>query len=357
MRSNNMFKMILTAICLALIAVLAMAPAAFAKAEYIMKYGHIGPETPGTKHAEHAKVLKGEIETWSNGRIEVQVYPASQLGGFREMLEQVQMGTLEMTSTTCGGMSSFFPEIQVTDLPYMFKNEQVVGKFGQSPFWIELGKAILKKTGNIRLAAIGCGGFRHFCTTKPVKKVADMKGMKIRTINSPLQQELVRALGASPTPMAWGDLYTSLQTGVVEGTKNNAEDMTANKMVPPVKHIITDGHAAIYDMEWVSNKWLKSLPEDLQIAVIMAVRSAGEFMSNHWKMNIGNSQARFKKAGGTLVIPSPEVKAEFLKAKPVVEKWFVTTYPDGAMWLDKMKKAIADTEKGIEADALDYIKY
>jgi TRAP-type C4-dicarboxylate transport system substrate-binding protein len=326
-------------------------------AEYVMKLGHVGSASPMSKPNEHALSIKDPIERLSYGRIEVQIYPSSQMGTFRESLEMVQNNTLEAAMTTVGGIASFFPEFQVTDLPYHLSNEFTAEFFGQSPFWAEIGAAVLKKTGNIRWMGAGRGGYRHFITAKKqIKTAADLKGVKMRTINSDLQQEFVRALGANPTPVPWGEVYTSLSTGVVEGIKNDCSDIITFKM--PVKYIILDGHVPIYDFIWVSDKWLKSLPPDLQIIVAEGIRAGCRWSDNYWKWAARTFRARFQKEmGGVITVPTEEQMATFLPAKEHMRKWFVKQYPDGEFWLKKYDAAIAATEDRVSADYKPYLEY
>ena len=200
--------------------------------DFVLKYGHVGPVGDDSDDHISGVFLKDFLEGRSQGRIRVDIFPASQLGNFREMIEQVQLGTLELTHTTVGGMASFFPELQVTDIPYMVSNDRLGEEMMVSPFFQEVSDAILEKTGTIRLVATSnTGRWRSFYTTgAEIRTAADMAGIKMRVINSPLQQEFVRFLGGNPTPVAWGELYTSLGTGVVEGTKNAALDIVSNKL-------------------------------------------------------------------------------------------------------------------------------
>ena len=323
-------------------------------AEYVMKLAHVGSAANMSKPQEHALSIKDPIERLSHGRIEVQIYPSSQMGTFRESLEMVQNNTLEVAMTTVGGIASFFPEFQVTDLPYHLSNEYTAEFFSQSPFWAEIGAAVLKKTGNIRWMGAGRGGYRHFITAKKqIKTAADLKGVKMRTINSDLQQEFVRSLGANPTPVPWGEVYTSLSTGVVEGIKNDCSDIMTFKM--PVKYIILDAHVPIYDFIWISDKWYKSLPPDLQEVVAKGIRAGCRWSDNYWKWAARTFRGQFKKIGGKIVVPTKEQMDTFLPAKEHMRQWFMKQYTDGEYWLKKYDAAIAATENAVNADAKPYM--
>ena len=326
-----------------------------AKAKYIMKYATAGSRTPYANHEVLQGTMEAYIEAKSQGQIEVEIYPSSQLGNFREVLEQVNMNTLESCMTTVGGLAAFFPEAQVTDLPYHLNNELVAEMFSQSPFWIEFGKAILEKTGNVRFITAARGGYRNFVTAKQkINTMDDLQGLKIRTINSSLQQEFVRALGANPTPIAWAEVYTSLETGIVDGLKNSAADVVTYKL--PAKYVLLDRHTPIYQFIWVSDKWLKSLPRDLQLVVVEGIRQAGRANDNFWKVESSMGNKALNESGGNVSEPSAELsEALIAKSRQPMRDWFVEQYGDE--WLKKFDAALEEVKAKIEQDTTAYIDY
>ncbi len=320
-------------------------PAASFAAEFTLKYGHVGPVTSDDQVP--GEFLKSFLESRSNGRIAVEIYPGAQLGNFRDQIEQVQLNTLELTHTTVGGIASFWPELQVTDIPYMMNGDSIAERISQSPFFDEVREEILKATGNVRLVAVGnTGRWRNFFTTnKLIKSAADMKGVKMRTINSPLQIEFIKSLGGNPTPVAWGELYTSLQTGVVEGTKNAATDIVPTKMYEAVKYVTLDEHAYLFALCWMSDAWLQSMPTDLQDLVIDGVQQASMIQSDWNKEYDARALKEFVGFGGEIYVPSPEEKATFVEARDKMKVWFADKYGD--KWLKKFEKAVADAEADV----------
>ena len=317
---------------------------------YVLKYGHV--DTPTNMADDHVAglFLKSFLESRSQGRIKVEIYPASQLGNFRDMFEGVNLETLELTNTTVGGANTFFPQIQVTDIPYMYRDDLVAEKVAQSPFVDQLRDAILKKTGNVRLAAVGnTGRWRSFFTTKKqIKSAADLKGVKMRTINSPLQIEMVKFLGGNPTPVAWGEVYTSLATGVIEGTKNATSDIVGKKMHEHLKYVVLDEHAYLFAFWWLSNSWLKSLPNDLQHLVIDGIKQAAAVQSNFNKYAEVLLSDVFIKAGGEIYVPTSAEKKTFQAAKPVMKKWFTNNIEDGQIWFDKLEASVKWAEAEVD---------
>ncbi|WP_455596710.1 DctP family TRAP transporter solute-binding subunit, partial [Cloacibacillus porcorum] len=189
------------------------AGAAFAAPEYTIKVGYIGSDTHPTMQA--MKVFAKDVDAGSKGKIKVELYPNAQLGGDRELCEGVQMGTIQMAIPSTSALAGFDKRIQVLDLPYLFTTRKaafdaVDGELGQKL------NAYLSKKG-FEVLGYQENGFRHVTNSKrPIKTPADLKGLKIRTMENPMHIAFFKELGANPTPMSWGELYTALQQGTVD---------------------------------------------------------------------------------------------------------------------------------------------
>ncbi|MDO5483593.1 MAG: DctP family TRAP transporter solute-binding subunit, partial [Desulfovibrionaceae bacterium] len=181
-----------------------------------LKLGHIAePENPYGQGADYfAKLVKERTK----GAIDIKVYPSSQLGNQRDLVEGLTFGTVDMTLTGTAVMGNFVPEVAVFDLPFIFRDVQHAYKALDT-----VGMELCKKgegRGMITLA-IWENGVRHMTNNaRPIRKPEDMKGLKFRVMEQPVYIEMMRALGASPTPMAMSELYTSLQKGVIDGQEN-----------------------------------------------------------------------------------------------------------------------------------------
>jgi tripartite ATP-independent transporter DctP family solute receptor len=341
-----MTRLLYTAITLA-----ALLSAASVHAQtFTLKYGHV--DTPSERADDHVAglFLKNFLEARSQGRIKVEIFPASQMGNFRELIEGVQLGTLELTQTTVGGANSFFPQIQVTDIPYMYRDDLVAEKMLDSPFFDDVRDAFLKKTGNVRMAAVSnTGRWRSFYTTKKqIKSAADLKGVKMRTINSPLQIEMVKFLGGNPTPVAWGELYTSLATGVVDGTKNGLSDIVGKKMHEHLKYVVLDEHAYLFAFWWLNEAWYQKLPDDLKPLVLDGIKQAAVLQTQVNKYLETVLTDEFLEAGGQIYAPTPAEKATFQAAKPVMRDWFINNIEDGKLWYDKLEAAVKQAEMEVD---------
>lgn len=329
----------------ALAATLWAAPAA--AQTFTLKFSHAAPATEIADDHVAALYLKSYLESRSGGRIKVEIFPASQLGDFRAMVEQVQLGTLEMAHTSVGGIGQFFPEIQVLELPYVIPDDLTAERLARSAFMAEMRDAVLKKTGNVRMgSATNTGRFRSFFTTKKqLLSAADLKGVKMRTVDSPVEMEFVRFLGGNPTPVVWGELFTSLKTNVVEGTKNAATDIIPSNMHDALKFVVLDEHSYLWGFNWVSDKWLKSLPKDLQDLVADGLTQMADVQFQYNKSYEGKSLDIFAKAGGKIHVPNAEQKKTFEAGKDHMKTWFGAKY--GKEWVEKLDKAVADASASI----------
>lgn len=319
-------------------------------ADFTLKYGHPGPVGPDSDDHVAGEFLKFFLEARSNGRIEVQIFPGSQLGSFREMVEQVNANTLELAHTALGGLVGFMPELQVIELPYVIRDDAVAECMVRGPFFEDARKTFLEKSGNVNLVGIGnTGRFRNFFTKeKLVKTAADLEGVKMRVINSQLPVEMMKFYNANPTPVAWGELYTSLATGVVEGTKNAVTDIIPNKMDEVLKYSTVDEHAYLYGFMAVSQDFLESLPDDLRALTVSGIRQMADVQLEFNKGAEAKQSAAFIAGGGEIYVPTEDDMQTFRAVKEPMREWYVNQF--GNEWYDKYANAAADCEKQVDAD-------
>ena len=296
-------------------------------------------------------VFKDFVESHSNGKIGVEIFPAAQLcGNFRECMESVSSGVIEVTISTIGGFGNIYPPAQVLDLPYMFRDDRVAECVFDGPFVGQLRKSVLETVPNLRLMTISnTGGWRNFMTTnKLVKSPKDVEGLKIRTIPAEIQIELVKLLGGNPTPIAWPEVYTSLATGVAEGTKNGITDIVNMKFHEHLRYATLDGHAYMAALWWMNDALLMSMPMELRQVVhdgFMHLRTVTRALPMRKSIE---AYEEFKKAGGTVYVPTAAEKAEFQKTSAPLKKWYTDKY--GNEWLDKLQTAIGDCEQKVDAE-------
>jgi tripartite ATP-independent transporter DctP family solute receptor len=296
-------------------------------------------------------VFKDFVESRTNGEITVEIYPNGQFcSKFIECIEQVQSGVLEVTISTIGGFGNIYPAGQVLDIPYMFRDDRVAECVFDGPFTGELRDAVLADVGPMRLMTVSnTGGWRNFATVgKQIKKPEDVAGMKIRTIPADIQVELVKLLGGSPTPVAWPEVYTSLATGVVEGTKNGITDIVNMKFQEHLDYITLDGHAYMAALWWMNDDFFKNLPPEHRKVVHDGFHHLKTVTRALPMRRAIDAYEEFKKDGGEVYVPSAEEKQAFQEAAAPMKQWFVDQY--GEEWLTKLEAAITDCEAELEAE-------
>lgn len=216
-------------------------------------YGHVPLQ-------EFAK----EVELKSGGRIKVIIHWNFALGKNEAVMNRLRTGQVEAILTSEGHLAPYYPDVQVLGVPYLFASRQIAYEVLDGPFGTKLSNDITAKTG-IRVMGWGeNGGYRHYSSNRPMKTVDDLRGLKLRTMTNPIHMQIVRSLGASPTPISWADLYSSLQTGVVDGQENSLATFRIPKLEEVQKHIILDGHVYSVLGWYLSEKFYQSLPPDLQ---------------------------------------------------------------------------------------------
>ena len=252
---------------IAILAVLSFfIPGASWAAERVIKLGHV----LDTKHPYHigSEYFAKRTAELTKGKMEVQIYPSSQLGNERELVEAMQVGTMEMGASTSAVAARFVKEIEIFNLPFLFKDFQHLYKILDSQFGEELDRATQKK--GLRVLGWWVGGSRSIYARKPISDLASMKGMKIRTMESPVVVAAWKALGLIPTPIPFGEVYTALQQGVVDAGEGNVisyESMKFDEVAPYLSHI---KYLITVQILFISENFFKSLPGDLQSALIQA---------------------------------------------------------------------------------------
>ncbi len=258
-------------------------------------------------HPVHeAMVYMGErlIEK-SDSTMRIDVYPSQQLGTERETLELLQIGSLGLTKVSSSVLESFVPEFQVFGLPYLFHDEEHRFTALDGP----VGRDILDSGLQFGLRGLTYydAGTRSFYTQdRPVETPADLRGMKIRVQESPVAMRMVSALGGSPTPIAWGELYTALQQGIVDGAENNPPSFFLSRHYEVCGYYTLDEHTAVPDVVLVSTVlWDNLTPQQRQWLREAADESA-EYQRELWAESVEASLAAIEEAGVEIIRPDKE---------------------------------------------------
>ena len=299
-------------------------------------------------------VFKNYVESASNGAISVELFIGTQLcSNGTECLQGIADGTIDVVIQTSGGTAGLFPFVQVLDLPYLMADDRVAEAVlaNGSEFVTTMQGMVAEKSGGaIRLMTIGnTGGWRNFANTRRrIANPGDMEGLKIRTVVADLPQELVKALGASPTPIPWPELFTSFQTGVVEGSKNGITDIMNMKFPDAgLKYVTLDGHAYMGALWFMNNDKYMSMPADLRTVVADGFYQLQQATFASPKRKSIQAYSDFVAGGGDLYVPTPAEKAAFKKAAAPVYDWFKSNVDGGTAAFDALVASVADAEADI----------
>ena len=304
-------------------------------------------------------VFKNYVEAASNGRVAVELFIGTQLCATgAECLEGVSEGSIDVYISTSGGAAGIFPYVQVLDLPYLMSSDRVAEAVLSGDFVRTLrDKALEDSDGTLRLMTVGnTGGWRNFANTeRRVQTPDDMAGLKLRTVVADLPVQLVESMGASATPIPWPELFTSLQTGVVEGTANGITDIMGMKFPDAgLQYMTLDGHSYMGALWWMSNDNFMAMPEDLRRVVVDGFSALQQATFASPKRKSIEAYEAFVEGGGDIYVPSPEEKAAFAAAAEPVNAWFRENVDGGSEMLDALLAATAEVEAELaEAYASD----
>jgi tripartite ATP-independent transporter DctP family solute receptor len=239
------------------------------------------------------------LEELSGGAVAIDIYPSAVLGSEVECLEQVQNGSLDMTKVSAAVMENFVPEMTVFGLPYLFRGSDHYWQVLDGP----LGAALLEKGEPKRLRGL-CyydSGSRNFYTrSKPIRRPEDLEGLKIRVMNSATAIAMVKAMGGAPTPIPWGELYSALAQGTVDGAENNPPSFTSNRHYEVCRHFTLDGHTRIPDILLIGTQTWSRLSPQVRAWVQQAADDSSEFQRELWGRETARSLELAKAEGVTI---------------------------------------------------------
>ncbi len=221
------------------LALAAMAVTGSASAQTVLKIGYATSQT--SHYGVGSTMFCDDIEKGTQGRYKCQQFPSSALGGEREMIEAVQLGTQDLVNTSTGPLGNFVPEVKIVDIPFLFRDYDHARKVMDGPIGQDLLKAMQGK-GLIGLAWTE-NGFRHMTNSKrPIRTADDARGLKMRTMENKVHMDGYRTFGIQPTPMAFPELFGALQQGVVDGQENPIPVILSSKFSQVQKHLSLTGH-------------------------------------------------------------------------------------------------------------------
>lgn len=343
-RSFNIFRRLVPAAFVAA-AALAAAPQV-AGAQTVVKFATVDCEGDlmGCPYYAYTEVFNQVLTAGTNGRYEVQTFPNSQLGDLGSLTEQTSRGIIQMTGgQNAGQLAEYYPSIQIVEMPYTFSTLETARKVMWGPFGRELADEVAKASG-IRILSWLPSAFRNFSNSvRPIKTPADMVGLKIRVQPVPIHLKMVESLGASATPIAWGELYNALQTGVVDGQENAPYVVLLGHLEEVQKFYTLDGHLVNMPLVFINEDFYQGLSEEDRAVFDEAGRTASFAMLGIVTAKETADLKKITEAGIEIYKPTPEEFQQFVEATREPVRKVLEENVD-ASWFDKLEKAIADAQ-------------
>jgi tripartite ATP-independent transporter DctP family solute receptor len=282
----------------------------------VVKLGHgLDPGHPVHEAMEHMQARVAEL---SGGRMRIDLYPSQQLGSERELLELLQLGSLGMTKVAAAVLEGFAPEYKALSAPYVFRDREHRFRVLEG----EIGRELLLDSQRYWLRGLTYydAGSRSFYTKdRPIRAPEDLAGLKIRTLESATQVRMVNELGGSATPISWGELYTALQQGIVDGAENNPPSFHTSRHYEVCRYYSLDEHTSIPDVLLVSTIIWETLSEEEQGWLQQAALESSEVQKELWRVAEEEALRIVAEAGVEILRPD---KAPFIeKAQPLYEAY------------------------------------
>jgi tripartite ATP-independent transporter DctP family solute receptor len=283
--------------------------------------GHATSDSENSHYQAASLKFKELVEKATDGKVKIEIHPNGELGGEREMIEAVQLGTLDLVLTSSGPLGNFASKSNAFDFPFLFRDREHAYKVLDGEIGGEVNKQ-LEEVG-ITILAWGENGFRNMTNSKrPIIKPEDLKGIKIRTMENKVHLDSFREFGADPTPMAFTELFTSMQQGVVDGQENPLSVIMPNKFYEAQKHLTLSGHFYSPAPLLIGKAKFESFSPELQKVVLESAAGARDYM----RQFIADKNAgylKIAKENGMEIITREEFDYDaFLAAsKPVYDKY------------------------------------
>lgn len=286
----------------------------------VLRVAHV----QGEEHPQHLAMVEFEkyVEANTNGAIDVQIFPNELLGPQRQSVELAQTGAVDIVVASVGLLEAFEPRYTVFNLPYLFDDRDHFFEVMDDDSIMDPMFNATEQSGFIGLTWFDAGTRNVYTVKKPVVIPEDMKGMKIRVQQSPVNLALITALGASPTPMSFGEVYTALQQSVIDGAENNELALINNKHGEVAKYYSYTQHSIVPDMVIVSKKSLEKLTPEQQQIIFDAAELANEFEVKAWAETTENTKEQAEEMG----VQFNEVDLPAFQAKVLpIHEQFLTT--------------------------------
>lgn len=312
--------------------------------QFTAKIGHL--ESPAQSRHVHLLKVAELVKQRTNGDVEFQIFPQSQLGNQRQMTEGVQLGTIEATVAPAAFLGGFNPVVSIMDIPYLLPDDDDKAQaLREGPF----GKALLASFADKGVVAVALwpNGRKNFTSNKPIDNIADFADQKFRVMDSKILIEQFNALGASAIALPFGELYTSLQNGVVDGQENPLDTISNMKFYEVQKNLVVSEHGAMEDIALFNPAWWNSLPENYRTIITDTFNEVVPELRAHKAAAVEKALETIKASGVNVRVAGPEERAAFREKMfgPASAAYVAMAGDKGKALLDTYQAAYAEVMK------------
>ena len=270
-----------------------------AQEKYVLMFNHV--LSPNEPYHQGFLNWAERVKERTNGGLEIKVFHSAQLGVEEDIIEQIRQGVNVGQNTDSARLGNYVPEIAVMNGPYFVNSIEEVKKLNELPTVKQWNQKLATEYGIKVLSFNWVQGFRHFMTNKPIRSPEDLKGLRIRTPPAPIWQESVRALGAVPTAINFGEIYTALQQKAADGAELVYANIFGANLFEVLKYVSETKHFLLINFEVVSSKWFDSLPEEYQKILVEECDRAGLETSYGMEEGIPDFRKRAEEKGMTII--------------------------------------------------------
>jgi len=287
----------------------------------VVKFAHGLPAT----HPVHLGISKmaERLEALSDGTMHIEIYPGEQMGDETRTLEQTQLGTIEMAKISAAPLGNFIGACKVFSLPYLFRDSSHYWKVLDGPVGQRMLNEMATRDDGQPSGLVGIGffdaGSRNFYTVKPLRGIDDLRGKKIRLMRDPVAMDMVAQFGASPAAIPWGELYSALQQGVVDGAENNPPSIVSARHGEVCKYLMMDHHSRIPDVVVASAKFWESLTPTQQGWVRQAMLDASHYERELWNRATEDALEQLRGEGVNVI--EPDLEPFRKRTQPVIDRY------------------------------------
>lgn len=283
-----------------------------AEKKYVLRFNHV--LTPQDPYHEAFLLWAEAVKERTNGGLTIEVYPSAQLGVEEDILEQIRQGANIGQNTDAARLGMYVPDMAVMNAPYFVETLDEVQKLNTLPIMQEWKEELERTQGFKILSFFWVQGFRQMVTNKPITKPADLAGQRIRTPGAPIWQESIRAIGATPVAMNYGDMFSGLQTRAIDGLELSFTATATGNFHEVTRYVNETKHILLINFEVISSKWFNSLPLEYQQILEEECNKAGLAVSRRYLEEIDPRNLELLKSRGMTIIPESQIDMKAFKA-------------------------------------------